>query len=140
MEYYLPSHSCSHVLRFFNTSTGHKSRALLTIIRMSKCLLWSLNLLQNRTRKMSTITKSIYKIIFPLEIIRKRLLFILIIYSMSLRHVIITWCWEISRNFIMNPIYNYFSIVKCYHLYICSFQLQYFNLSHVFSFLFLLYA
>jgi len=82
----------------FNISAGHVPRALLTIMRTSKCLLWSLSssLLQNRTRKLSTVTKPMRKIIFPIEMIRKRLLLILIIYT-TLCNALTTWCRKIPE-------------------------------------------
>lgn len=112
-------------------------RTLLTIMRTN--LLWSLNpnLLQNRTKKLSTITK--HKIIFPVEIIQKRLLLILIIYitvfAVRSNNMV---TGEMPRNFIVHPVFNNLSIVEYYHLYIfirfsCSFCISIY-LTFFFSF------
>jgi len=118
----------------YNISAGHMPQALHTIMRMSKCLLRSLNLLQNRTRKISAIMKLIHKIIFPIEMIRKRLLLLLFIYA-TLWRALMTWCWEISRNLIVHPACNILSTMEYYHLYICLFQFHFlcFNLLSLFS-------
>jgi len=122
----------------FNISAGHVPRALLTIMRTSKCLLWSLSpsLLQNRIRKLSTVMKSMRKIIFPIEMIRKRLLLILIIYTTVFATRSNHGAGK-SQNFSVHLLTNS-SIVDYCHLYICSFQFHFlcFNLSFSFSLFF----